>query len=141
KWARRRPTVAALSTTVVGLVVFLLITSWALVAWALRQRDDARHRLKEAQEADRRRVESVLVQLCTATPEAVPTMLQSLAEDRETILPHLRELWADEHADRVQRTRAGLALLGDDPSVAGPLAGWMLETADPREVLLIRDEL
>jgi len=139
KWVKRRPAVAALAGAVVFVVVVGLATSLALAGWAFRERDRAGDRLAEAQQADRRRVQAQVEQLGSAAPEAVPGLLAALKEDREAVL-QLRELWAEESGDRQRRLRAGLALV-DDPAVRGPLADWMIEAEDPREVLLVREVL
>ncbi len=138
KWVRRRPGVAALTAAVVVVVLAGLGTGLALTAWALGERDRARERLAEARRADRRRVQAQVGQLGSAAPEAVPGLLAALAEDREAVRPRLRELWADATGDRPRRMRAALALLADDPGLRQPLADWMTEVQDPREVLLVR---
>jgi formylglycine-generating enzyme required for sulfatase activity len=134
KWVQRRPAVAAL------LAALIVLTATALVGitWAYRQ---ALASLAEAREAQRRRVLARIEQLQTATPQAVPDILAELRAEEEAILPRLRELWAQEE-DVGRRMRAGLALLNDEPAlVKDGLAAWILQTEEPRELLLAREAL
>ena len=141
KWSKRRPAVAALTATVVVVILVGLVTSLGLAGWAFRERDRARDRLEEAQQANRRRVQLQVEQLGIAEPEAVPGLLAALKDDREAVRPRLQELWGEENGERKQRMRAGLALLADDPGLRKPLADWMIETDEPRELLLVRKVL
>jgi formylglycine-generating enzyme required for sulfatase activity/tRNA A-37 threonylcarbamoyl transferase component Bud32 len=141
KWVKRRPAVAALTAAVVLILLLGLVTSLVLTGWALRERDLAQDRLDKVQKAERRRVRAQVEQLGTAAPEAVPGLLAVLKEEREIVLPRLRELWADQRMDRKRRMRTGLALADEDPTVRKTLAGWMIEAEDPREVLLVRKVL
>jgi formylglycine-generating enzyme required for sulfatase activity/tRNA A-37 threonylcarbamoyl transferase component Bud32 len=141
KWVKRRPAVASLTAAVAVLVLAGLVTSQVLAAWAFRERNRAEERLEEASRADRRRVQAQVEQLGTAAPEAVPGLLAALKEERQAVLPRLRELWADLRGPRQRRMRAGLALADDDLTVRKALAGWMIEVEDPREVLLMREVL
>jgi formylglycine-generating enzyme required for sulfatase activity len=137
KWVRRRPGVAALMAAIV------LLTAAGLggITWAYRQAVD---NLAEAREAQRRRILARVDQLQTATPQAVPDILAELKAEGDAVLPRLRELWAekDDPSRRGRRMRVGQALLPADPeAVKQPLAAWMLETDDPRELVLARQAL
>jgi formylglycine-generating enzyme required for sulfatase activity len=130
KWARRRPAVAGLLAAV-ALVSGAGVTG---IAWSYRE---ALRQLQQTREAQ-------LEQLQTAAPAAVPSILANLEVAGNAVRPRLRELWAQEGvtADRRRRMRVGLALLAADPEAAkGPLAAWMQETDDPREMLLARQAL
>jgi serine/threonine protein kinase/formylglycine-generating enzyme required for sulfatase activity len=156
KWVRRRPLVAAL----LAVVALLTLAGFVGISWeyraAVRERNraqraeaDAEEALAQAREerdaaveARRRLVRAHVEQLGTAAPQTVPTILAALAEDRAAVLPHLRQTWDDTRANRLQRMRAGLALLPADPDVVKrPLAAWLLDTTDPHELLLTRDAL
>jgi serine/threonine protein kinase/formylglycine-generating enzyme required for sulfatase activity len=135
KWARRHwAAVAGAAALLVVLVLGVAAEFWRISA----AKDTADRLLAEAREANRRRVQAQVEQLGVAAPEALETILASLAEEREAVLPQLRELWAAAGGDRQRRMRAGLALLADDPAPVRPeLARWLLEAPDPREVVLV----
>jgi formylglycine-generating enzyme required for sulfatase activity/predicted Ser/Thr protein kinase len=137
KWVRRRPAIAALLATVA------VVTAAGVVGFSVEYRQAIR-RLNESREAQRQRVLAQVNQLRTAAPAAVPGILADLETERAEVLPRLRELWEqdDGAAERGRRMRVGLALLPVDPeAVKGPLVAWMLQTDDPREMLLARNRL
>jgi serine/threonine protein kinase/formylglycine-generating enzyme required for sulfatase activity len=149
RWCRRNPVVAGLLVVVIGMAATALTgILWGYGA-AVRERNRARSAEAQAQaerdaalEANRRRVRTQVEQLGTASPQAIPALLTALEEEREAILPQVRQLWADPHADRRRRMRAGLGLLPADPgAVRDELAAWLLEADDPAEVLLVRNAL
>jgi hypothetical protein len=134
KWAKRRPTAAALLAVCVLAVGVL---SWFTLR-LLEERAASR-------KANRQRVFAQVEQLRTADPQAVPDILDALGPVREEILPRLRELWAEravQYGDHAKRMRVGLALLPAEPeAVKAPLVDWLLKADDPREVELVRDAL
>jgi serine/threonine protein kinase/formylglycine-generating enzyme required for sulfatase activity len=149
RWCRRNPVVAGLLVVVFGMAAAALTgILWGYGA-AVSERNRARSAEAQAQaerdaalEANRRRVRTQVEQLGTASPQAIPALLTALEDEQEAILPQLRQLWDNPQADRLQRMRAGLALLPTDPeAVRDELATWLLEADDPAEVLLVRDAL
>ena len=125
---------AALTASVVVVVLVGLVTSLGLAGWAFHERDQARNRLAEVHEADRRRVKTQVEQLGSAVPEAVPGLLAALKDDREAM--QLLKRSAHE-GGRKSRMRASLALVDDEPARRDALADWMIEVEDPAEMLLV----
>ncbi len=113
-------------------VILIIVSYLGLFAW---------YQLQEAKDANRRRANVRVEQLWTAAPEAVPELLKVLAEDRGAVAPRLRELWNKTDGMRHHRMRAGLFLFNEEPDIRARLAEWMLEADDPREVVLVRDQL
>jgi formylglycine-generating enzyme required for sulfatase activity len=134
RWLRRhQPLVAGVGALLLTAVVALAVST-LLVGRALEREQRARAERALAQ----------VEQLRTANAQAVPAILEGLAPFRPDILPRLRELWDQpvEPGQRPARMRIGLALLPVEPErVRRPLYDWMLETDDPRELLLVRDAL
>jgi serine/threonine protein kinase/formylglycine-generating enzyme required for sulfatase activity/tetratricopeptide (TPR) repeat protein len=147
KWARRRPTAASLlGVSVLAVLALVLLSGVALWQWqrastALENERDARH--KEDQERTRRALAQVEA-LLSADPRTVPAILANLAEQRDDVLPRLRQVWAepDTPAHQPRRLRAALALLAVEPNrVREALIGWMLEVPDPAELIIVREAL
>ncbi|MCI0464805.1 MAG: bifunctional serine/threonine-protein kinase/formylglycine-generating enzyme family protein [Gemmataceae bacterium] len=118
-------------------------------AIARKQQEQARlkeeaARLREVEERKRRALAQVGA-LLTANPRAVPSLIEALKTTSADVLPRLRELWAEGDAPgrRARLTRVGLALLvlDNDESVKAKLFPWMIEAAEPLEMLLLRDAL
>jgi formylglycine-generating enzyme required for sulfatase activity len=147
KWARRRPTVASLLgvSVLAGLALAVLsvvaVWQWQSAVTALQQREQERQQ-KEQEQAERTRAQ--VKALLSADPQAVPGILDSLAEQRHEVLPSLRAAWQepDTPLNRRRRMRAALALLEVEPDVVrGELVKWMLEVADPAELIVVRAAL
>jgi eukaryotic-like serine/threonine-protein kinase len=135
KLARRRPLVTLLLAGLLGAVLVAFVG----ITWQYRVAAGERD---VAVQANERRNRLQVEQLGTAVPEAVPAILEALKEDREALLPQLRQRWDDGTRDRHQRLRVGLALLPSDPeAIKTPLSDWLLEVENPRELLLVRDAL
>jgi formylglycine-generating enzyme required for sulfatase activity/tRNA A-37 threonylcarbamoyl transferase component Bud32 len=127
RWCKRQPALATLTGTLATVIVLAsALSSWQLYQLETRQKERALAQVNT---------------LCDAVPGAVPTILKELAADRDTVLPTLRRRYAEEK-DYKKRMRLALALLPVEPEkVRDPLAAWMLDTDDPDEMLLVRDEL
>jgi formylglycine-generating enzyme required for sulfatase activity/tRNA A-37 threonylcarbamoyl transferase component Bud32 len=137
KWVRRSPVVAAL----LAAVVLVTALGFALV---LYQRNNAVAALQREEKARAERALAQVDALTDAAPQAVPGILERLAEDRADVLPRLRELWQqpDTPANHARRMRVALALLPVQPeAVRDELAKWMLAVEEPAEMLLVRDAL
>jgi formylglycine-generating enzyme required for sulfatase activity len=133
KWARRRPTAAAL----LGVSVLAVLGLAVLSVVAVLQWQRAVAALKGEHKAQ---VDTLL----SADPLALERILDKLATQRkEDLLPRLRQVW-DEPAtpdNRRRRMRAALALLPFEPTlVRDDLVSWMLEGFPP-ELLLVRHAL
>ena len=134
RWCKRNPSVASL----LAAVVLLLAAGTALVTWQWLKAEQA---LARAERAQQERALAQVHALTEAAPGAVPGLLAELADNRDTVLPRLRELW-QQGGDRGRRLRVGLALLPVEPeSVRDELARGMLEVEDPAEMLLYREQL
>jgi formylglycine-generating enzyme required for sulfatase activity len=147
KWARRRPTVASLLgvSVLAGLALAVLsvvaVWGWRSAVAAMQQREQERQQ-KEQEQAKRARAQ--VRALLSANPQAVLGILDSLAEQRHEVLPSLRAAWQepDTPLNRRRRMRAALALLEVEPDlVRGELVKWMLEVADPAELIVVRAAL
>jgi hypothetical protein len=143
RWCKRNPGVAGLLAT----VVLLLATGTALVTWQWLKAEQALARAERAQQE--RALEQVHA-LTEAVPEAVPALLAELADNPDTVLPRLRDLWHNwviwrktrPETDVRSRLRVGLALLPVEPDiVCDELAKGMLDEKDPAEMLLYREQL
>jgi formylglycine-generating enzyme required for sulfatase activity len=137
KWARRKPAAAAL-------VAVSVVATMLLVGGTIWFAEQLRHERDDLRAANRKRVDALVDQLQTADAQAVPNILENLKPVRAEILPRLRELWDEETAlaKRPRRMRVGLAMLADDAERVKPeLAAWLLETDDPQEARVTRDEL
>jgi formylglycine-generating enzyme required for sulfatase activity len=140
RWVRHHQALVAgigalLLTSVVALTISTVVIrkEHQVTALALKNEGQARTERALAQ----------VEQLRNAAAPSVPAILDSLRPFRDDILPRLRQLWEEDTAgQRVGRMRVGLALLPVEPErVKEQLAAWMLETDDPREMLLVRDGL
>jgi serine/threonine protein kinase len=154
KWARRRPVVAGLSAALIAVVViaFLAISIGYWVALGALARE---------QQANRERARAEVESLLDVAPPIVPSILERLTRDaavREAARQRLEELWEElapssdpgppgvdgeeTNRRRDRRLRVGLGLLSFEPDrVKWALLDWMLQTEDPAERLLIRDQL
>ncbi|MBY0522853.1 MAG: SUMF1/EgtB/PvdO family nonheme iron enzyme [Gemmataceae bacterium] len=95
---------------------------------------------RERIHAERMEVERVQT-LLHASAESAPDALDALAPMRDRVAPLLRAKLAEPGlSDRV-RARVALGLLPLDPSMVDYLRDRMLQDSDPREVLLVRNQL
>jgi formylglycine-generating enzyme required for sulfatase activity/tRNA A-37 threonylcarbamoyl transferase component Bud32 len=134
KWARRRPALAASLST----VVVLTIVAGSLITWQWQKAVSALARADREQKA---RTLAQVNALCDAAPGAVPGILQELRENRDDVLPRLRELF-DETDDRGKRMRLALALIEVEPEkLRDELSDWLLDVTDPAEGAIIREAL
>jgi hypothetical protein len=152
KWVRRRPTAASLLGVSVLAALPLAVLS-VVVLWQWQAADAAleRERTATAEREDaldkqrQERAQRALAQvdaLLTADPRAVPLILERLNDQRDDVLPRLRQVWDDPDMPRPRRMRAALALLPVEPGlVRAALVDWLLKVADPAELLVIRDAL
>ena len=135
RWVRRHQKMLVASVGALLLMSTIALgISTLLVGQALRTEEQARKERALAQ------VDALL----NADPQAVPALLAGLETTREDVLPGLRELWAEEDQPktRTRRGRVALALLPVEPALVKDwLYRWMLQVDDPREFLLLRDEL
>jgi formylglycine-generating enzyme required for sulfatase activity/tetratricopeptide (TPR) repeat protein/ribosomal protein S27E len=137
KWTKRRPVIAGLLATI------LLVAAIGAVsfAWAYSR---AVQSLSEKREAEQARARERVEMLPGVAASAVPQLLESLrSDDRSVYLPRLRELWSEGESaiGRTGRMRLAMALLPDEPGLKEGLFNWLLETDDPREMLLARETL
>jgi formylglycine-generating enzyme required for sulfatase activity len=132
-WVKRNPLLSGLLAAMAA----VLIIAFGAVYWQLQATSRA---LAEVNRERNERAMSQINALRDAIPQAVPSILENLAQSRELVLPRLEELWRVETAD-AKRMRIGLALLNETTDVRKPLVNWMLTAEDPAEVLLVRDEL
>lgn len=127
KWARRRPTVAAL----VAVGVLLLVG--AVVGSVLYSRQ-----LRETRDATR--AQSLLKALRSADTAAVGYIVEELAEVRTRIEPQLRAILMDPEADPREQLHAAMALLPGNAGQIDYLTERLL-TARPTEISPIREAL
>jgi formylglycine-generating enzyme required for sulfatase activity len=128
---RKRPALTAGVGALLVTGVLALSVSTLLIAGAHRKMEQAR----------RNHVLSQLGALGDAAPGAVPAILAELEANWDDVLPQLRQRYA-EQPERSKRMRLALALLPVEPeTVRDDLAAWLLQAADPAEVLLVRDAL
>jgi len=134
RWCVRNPTLASMA---VGLVA-VVVSAFTVVVWQLNETTQA---LAREEQQRKQRVLGQVNTLCDAAPGAVPGILADLEANRDSVLPHLRERFAEEGA-QPKRMRLALALLPIEPEkVRDGLVAWMLQARDPDEVLVIRDAL
>jgi serine/threonine protein kinase/formylglycine-generating enzyme required for sulfatase activity len=126
RWCRRHPEITALSA---GLAV-VIIVAFALITNALYQRI----------EVQKRWVDGQVQALLGASEESIPFMISSFRELKDYSTERLRANYFGGSLDRPQRIRVGLALLEQEPSVAGELESAALE-ATPGEIRQICDGL
>lgn len=154
---RNRGPVIAVILVLLVLLAGIVGTTWALFEarrqeraarqQQLRADDEARKAQDNLKEAHRQQKQRALAQVDTliaADPRAVPSILASLAEQRDEVLPRLREVWnePDRPDNRQRRLRVALALLPVEPnSLREDLVRGMLEADDPAESIVIRDAL
>ena len=118
------------AVTFVTLLVLSLLGGLAGVAWQTRN----------AQIAQRDRALAQTDALLTATPEAVPVIIDNLEPFRDEVEPRLRSLLEEGGQSETAARRIRLALLDSDPTQVEFLYGG-LERADPAELLVLRDAL
>jgi tRNA A-37 threonylcarbamoyl transferase component Bud32 len=129
KWCRRHPAVSVLSAT----VILLTLALGSLVTWQWRQAVTALAELRSEKAARALRQAAALPD---AAPGRVPAILEELENNREEVLPFLRQLYLEEK-DQHRRMRLALALLPVEPdTLREPLTDWMVHADDPAEVLL-----
>jgi serine/threonine protein kinase len=134
KWCRRHPAVSVLSAT----VILLTLVAGSLVTWQWRQAVTALAQLQSEKAARARRLAAALPD---AAPGRVPAILEELENNREEVLPFLRQLYLEEK-EHARRMRLALALVAvDGDTVREPLTDWMLHADDPAEVLLAQGAL
>jgi formylglycine-generating enzyme required for sulfatase activity/serine/threonine protein kinase/Tfp pilus assembly protein PilF len=137
RWARAHRALvgsvaaAALAILVTTAVAFVLIVS------ALNRETEAN---RNSQAEHRKRALAQVETLLTAEPASVPAILENLEPFRGDVFPRLRELSQKEDLPEKQRVRVHLALLPEDPGLAGPLRDALLK-AEPQELLVIRKAL
>jgi formylglycine-generating enzyme required for sulfatase activity len=154
RWCKRKPALASM----IAVLAVVVVTALAIVTWQLGQTTAAlaliTNREKERDKAQEERILAQFNALTDAAPNAVPAILKDLAADQGTVLPKLRQRYAEEceqaknqgsvtapHS-KSKRMRLALALLSVEPdTVRDELAAWMLETPEPAEMLLVRDQL
>jgi serine/threonine protein kinase/formylglycine-generating enzyme required for sulfatase activity len=146
RWCRRHQPLVA------GGVALVITTLVALVVIYFIQTHEQGRTLREQERAARAQKERMLAQVDTllnAAPQAVPALLASLEPFRADIRPRLRQVRqspppTDPHEQLLwqqHRTRAALALLGDDPSQVDFLRERLLASATSEETVLICDFL
>ncbi len=148
RWARRHPgPVAALSALLLTSVIALSASTLLVGREQQKTEEQRRQAVAALQREEESRKERVLAQvgaLLDANPHAVPQLLAALRPCHETAVPRLCDLWEKEQhtGNRLRLTRIGLGLLeADAPRVKERLFGFMLETDDPDELLLLRTAL
>jgi hypothetical protein len=142
KWARRQPAAAVLGVSVLAALGLAVLSGVAI--WQWRAADDALAREREArQQKDSERAQRALVQVETllmGDPHAAAAILDNLTEQRDDVVPRLRQVWAEPATagNRQRRMRAALILLPVEPVlVQGDLVNWMLDLTGPAELLLV----
>jgi formylglycine-generating enzyme required for sulfatase activity/tRNA A-37 threonylcarbamoyl transferase component Bud32 len=123
KWARRRPTAAAL----VGMCL-LVAVSVTLAS------------LYNANRFNSQRAHDLCQEMERADIAELPAILKELANYRRWAEPRLQALAADEKAPRDHRLRASLALLDNDDRQVDYLGRRLLDCS-AREFRLVRDKL
>jgi hypothetical protein len=126
RWCKRHPLVASLTAGIIAVVAI----GFAGVTWQWLATKRAEQGRTVAQ------VESLL----NASPEAIPTLLSSLAPYRSEVAPVLRRRLSDTRTSADEKLRAHLGLLADDASHAEPLFESLF-TGDMSTFLLVRDQL
>ena len=126
RWCHRHPTVSILTSLVVTIsAVALCVVTWQ---WLTIRQSEYERTISQASE------------LLTASPEAVPNILQNLEPRRAEIVPQLREMLDRKGLSDNERQRVRMALLADDPSQTQALVDGLF-SADSREFVLMRDLL
>jgi formylglycine-generating enzyme required for sulfatase activity/tRNA A-37 threonylcarbamoyl transferase component Bud32 len=149
RWRRRHSTLV----TATGLVL-LTLAGAAVVGGLVVGREQAKtlHEQQAKLEEQRKARAAQVGTLLDVAPQAVPAVLAALEPHRDEIYPLLQQAAEQPEPQAVtaeatrlwrqHRTRAGLALLADDPGQVGPLTARLLEEGlDPAEMLLVRDAL
>jgi formylglycine-generating enzyme required for sulfatase activity/tRNA A-37 threonylcarbamoyl transferase component Bud32 len=138
RWIRRhQPLVAGAGALLLTAAVALAIST-VLIGRKEQQAVDA---LRKEQQARQERAEAQVNALLAAEPQEVPAILKNLDGYSGEVVPRLRAIW-QEGGRTHRRMRAGLALLAVDPrEVQDELVEWMLQIANPPEMLLFRDTL
>jgi formylglycine-generating enzyme required for sulfatase activity len=120
--------------------VVALGVSTLLIGQAQQKTATALHKEEQAR---RERAQAQVEELLKASPQAVPEILRNLQSVPEDVLPQLRQVWNEQSRpeNRAAQLRAGLALVPFDATLKDRLNEWMLQVADPHELLLVRDTL
>ena len=126
RWCKRHPLVASLT----GVIVAVVAIGFASVTWQWLATKRAEHGRTLAQ------VDSLL----GATPEAIPTLLSSLAPYWSDVAPLLRHRLSDDEIAPDEKLRAHLGLLAEDASHAEPLFESLF-SVDMKTFLLVRQRL
>jgi formylglycine-generating enzyme required for sulfatase activity len=126
RWCKRHPLVASLTAGIIAaLAIGLAGVTWQ---WLATKR------------AEQGRTVAQVESLLSASPEAIPTLLSSLAPYRSEVAPVLRRRLSDTRISADEKLRAHLGLLADDASHAEPLFESLF-TGDMSTFLLVRDQL
>jgi serine/threonine protein kinase/formylglycine-generating enzyme required for sulfatase activity len=138
KWARRRPTAAAL----IVLSVLCLATFSAGVLWFQQRfwQSELAARERERDLEATTRVAALVDALAAADTAAVPRLVEELHEQRDRAEPLLRRRLAEPSTGPRERLHLRLALLPYDPAQAAPLTESLLG-ARPEEVVVLREAL
>jgi formylglycine-generating enzyme required for sulfatase activity len=113
RWCKRKPALVALIATMIS----LLLTLTVVVLWVSVAEIKYANRLANAY------AKHTLAQvdaLCTASPDVVPLLIETLRQGEDTAVPYLRAIAADDSADAIHRLRSvcALALLNqEDPEI------------------------
>lgn len=137
-WARRNPTVAALTATVVAtLAMGVIVASYFAI--------DANRKAESLEREQQQRALAQIGGLRTADPDSLPFIISSLRPHRNTVLPRLREIaqQASLSASERARLRTGLAVLDITPPTHEQLAALRddLTAANGEEFLALRQLL
>lgn len=133
-WCRREPVTASL----IGALALLILAGGTLVTWQWRIAVEA---LGQARAEQRQRLLAQIEALQSVAPEAVPSILASLATSGPEATRAL-ESAQEQEVHPARRARLSLALLASNPEKhRATLAELMLKSEDPAEVLLFRDAL
>jgi serine/threonine protein kinase/formylglycine-generating enzyme required for sulfatase activity len=135
RWIRHHTTLASI---LVGLVLLVSLT-------VVFGQYVANRNLRAEQEVQRDKAQNKVDLLCQAKPKDAGQILKGLDLDQPLLEEGLKKVWDEQAPEaRGRRMRAGLALLKgkqDKVPIRDELINWMLETIDPEETLLVRDEL
>ncbi len=132
RWCRRKPVLAGLWGSLLLLLVILAVGGPLVAVQQISLR-------RQADQAQQERALAQVESLLSASPDAVPFIVEELMPVYDSVLPALRSLQARDLTDK-ERTRVGLALLKDDPSHLDYLRQRLMD-CDTTEYLLIRDSL
>jgi formylglycine-generating enzyme required for sulfatase activity/tRNA A-37 threonylcarbamoyl transferase component Bud32 len=132
RWANRN----RWATTLLAGFTVAILTAVSSLVWAGRE---AGRRREATMAVSRDLIREQVDLLQTASPDAVPGLLQRLAAGGDEARIRLKEVWADAASSRTSRERARLALavLPDEPSAAAALVECIPKIDDPSELLLV----